>query len=524
MKQRDPIKTEIVKLLISAIAEEMGTVLRRTAFSTNIKERLDFSCAIFTGTGDLIAHAEHIPVHIGSMMEAVRVLLPRLRGSKETIIFNDPYSGGSHLPDITMVTPLLLPGSHTPSFFVANRAHHADVGGEKPGSMGISDNIAKEGVLIKPTAFTAQGEVSRKVLNFILNNVRTFDERMVDLMAQLGANQRGIARLKDLLIRYPLDELQLHLNALLDHSQALMQETIADLPAGKYSAIDYLDDDGLGTKDIPIALSLTVAKNKLCFDFRESSPQVKGPVNTVRPVVVSAVFYSLLALSKQRTIPRNAGCMRDVEILLADGSLLQAKHPAPVAAGNVETSQRLVDVILSALAQAIPDRIPASSQGTMNNILFGGFDSGRKQNFTYYETIAGGAGALRNQPGTSAVHSHMTNTLNTPVEVLEHHFPLLVTAYKVRGGSGGKGAAPGGDGVIRTYEALDKVEVSLLTERRTYKPSGREGGEPGQAGENLFEFDGKSKALPSKTMLTLFPGERISVCTPGGGGYGTASV
>ncbi|HWQ73230.1 MAG TPA: hydantoinase B/oxoprolinase family protein [Desulfitobacteriaceae bacterium] len=518
----NPILLQVFKNLFASVAEEMGVTLNRTAFSANIKERRDYSCAVFTGNGQLVAQAAHIPVHLGSMPMSVKTALERFDfQAGDMVILNDPFQGGTHLPDITIVAPVFA-GEEKPVFYVANRAHHADIGGMSAGSMPLATTIYQEGLIIPPLKIMQQGEPDRQLIQLILSNVRTPDEREGDLAAQLMANTTGIRRLQELTGKYGSSVCEYYAARLMDYSEAITRAAISALPDGSYEFSDFLDGDGVGTDDIPIRLTVKVSGDSIGFDFRKSGDQVKGSVNAVYAITVSTVLYVMRCLVA-RDIPMNAGILRPVEVITRPGSVLDARFPAAVAGGNVETSQRIVDVILGALARALPGKIPAASQGTMNNVTLGGFDHEQGRAFAYYETIAGGCGASAQNIGAGAVHSHMTNTLNTPVEALEYSYPLLVTKYAVRRGSGGQGANRGGDGIIREIKMLAETELNILSERRKYRPYGLEGGEAGQAGRNIIIKNGQQQFRPGKFSELLQKGDILKIETPGGGGYGSVS-
>ncbi|MBX6422762.1 hydantoinase B/oxoprolinase family protein [Thermosulfurimonas sp. F29] len=499
--------------LFSSVAEEMGVVLRRSAFSPNIKERQDFSCALFDGEGRLLAQAAHIPVHLGALPDTVaeiRRLFELHPG--DVIITNDPYRGGTHLPDLTLVKPVFVEGRL--AFFLAVRAHHADVGGRYPGSMALSRHIEEEGVLIPPTRLVEAGRFRRDFWEDFLSRVRGREEREGDLRAQLAALERGEKRLLALVSRYGLSELLSRGEELQRYSENYMREVLREIPRGRYYFEDYLDDDGEGGPPVPIRLTLTVEDGRVVLDFRDSAPELETGLNAVRSVTRAAVFYVFLSLAGG-LVPPNQGALAPLEVLTRPGTVVDARPPAPVAGGNVETSQRIVDVILGALAQAVPERIPAASCGSMNNVAFGGED------FAYYETIGGGMGGRAGAPGLSGVHTHMTNTLNTPVEALELGYPLVVERYGLRPRSGGGGRFRGGDGLVRRFRFLAPVTVSLLTERRKLSPYGLFGGKPGKRGRNLlFDRNGRKRVLPGKGVFDLKPGEVLEIRTPGGGGYG----
>ncbi len=499
--------------LFSSVAEEMGVVLRRSAFSPNIKERQDFSCALFDSAGHLLAQAAHIPVHLGALPDTVAEVLREfdLRPG-DVVITNDPYRGGTHLPDLTLIKPLFVKDQL--AFLLAVRAHHADVGGRYPGSMGLARHIQEEGVLVPPTLLVEAGRFRRDFWEDFLSRVRGREEREGDLRAQLAALERGEKRLLELVARYGLEELQKRGEELQAYSESYMRETLREIPDGRYYFEDYLDDDGLNPEPVPIRLHLTKEEDRVVLDFRDSSPQLETGLNAPRSVTRAAVFYVFLALAGG-LIPPNQGALRPLRILTRPGTVVDARYPAPVAGGNVETSQRIVDVILGALAQAIPEKIPAASCGSMNNVAFGG------EGFAYYETIGGGMGGRPGSPGLSGVHTHMTNTLNTPIEALEIALPVMVERYGLRPRSGGSGKWPGGDGLVRRFRFLAPVTVSLLTERRRLQPYGLFGGQPGKRGLNLLlDTKGRRRVLPGKGVFELKAGEALEIRTPGGGGYG----
>jgi N-methylhydantoinase B len=536
----DPIRLEVFKHLFAAIAEEMGTVLRKTSFSPNIKERRDFSCAIFDVQGRMIAQAAHIPVHLGSMPLSVEAVVNQYEGdfqSGDVVVLNDPFKGGTHLPDITMVSPVFLPlisiskSRSALIGYVANRAHHADVGGISPGSMPIGREIFQEGLIIPPVKLIRAGEMDQDILEFILANVRTPQERRGDLSAQIASNQRGMERLGDMFSKYGTEEVNEVEEQLLAYSEYMTRQLIKSLPDGEYCFTDHLDNDGVSDQPVTITVKVTINGDSAKVDFTGSAPQQAGSVNAVYAITLSAVYYvfrSLLGLD----VPNNSGCLVPIQVIAPQGTVVNAISPAPVAGGNVETSQRIVDVLLGALAKACPCKIPSASQGTMNNITVGGHLSDSRnginhdndRSFTYYETIGGGMGARPNSDGVSAIHSHMTNTLNTPVEALEYAYPLRVVRYEIRKGSGGKGKFQGGDGIIREIEVLTDCQLTLLTERRIYPPYGLDGGEPGKTGKNLLFRDGKELLLPGKGSIELHKGDVLSIHSPGGGGYGVKLI
>lgn len=541
---RNPVELEIFKNLYHSLAEEMGAALRRTAFSPNIKERRDYSCAVFDGSGQVIAMGDHMPVHLGSMPMSVAAAIdagPMDVG--DIVMLNDPFRGGTHLPDITLVAPAFVgknrrasdargPRSRhsRPDFYVASRAHHADVGGAFPGSMGLCREIYQEGVRIPPVKLMRCGEMNREVLAMLLNNVRTPDEREGDLGAQIAACHTGIERLNDVCNRYGLQEAVRAAEELQRYAEDLMRAFLRRIPPGEYRAEDFLDGDGIRPAPVKVAVSIRVEHNErgrrrqgrsVTVDFGGSDPQVEGSINAVAAITYSACFYVFRSLLIE-DVPAAAGLMRPIHVVAPEGTIVNARPPAAVAGGNVETSQRIVDVLLKALAQAIPNRIPAAASGTMNNLTIGGTDPRTGQPFAYYETIAGGMGARPGKNGVSGVHTHMTNSLNTPAEALEYAYPLRVRTYSLRSGSGGKGKFRGGEGIIREIEVLTDCEVTLLAERRSRGPWGLAGGADGAAGKAfVVRRDGTHELMSGKFSTRLRPGERIKIETPGGGGWGT---
>jgi N-methylhydantoinase B len=519
----DPIRLEIFKHLFASIAEEMGTVLRKSSYSPNIKERRDYSCAVFDAQAQMIAQAAHIPVHLGSMPLSVLAAIQQFSNQLQpgdAVILNDPFRGGTHLPDITIVSPVFS-SDYSPVLlgFVASRAHHADVGGMTPGSMPVGRELFQEGLIIPPVKLVRAGKTDQAILNLILANVRTPEERLGDLLAQLAANQRGTERLLEMVSRYGSEEVYTSMQALLAYTERMTRNLITSLPDGTFSFSDSLDDDGITTQPVPICVAITIQGDHATVDFSGSASQQLGNINAVYAITLSAVYYvfrCLLGLD----VPNNSGCLAPVEVIAPEGTVVNAQSPAAVAGGNVETSQRIVDVLLGALSQACPEKIPAASQGTMNNITIGGPLLSGSGSFTYYETLAGGTGATIEQDGASAVHSHMTNTLNTPVEALEYAYPLRVIRYEVRRGSGGLGRKRGGDGLRRDLQVLVNCQATLLTERRKHQPYGLIGGDPGQSGLNSLSRGEDTILLKGKGTVELQPGDIISIQTPGGGGYG----
>jgi len=541
---RDPIELEIFKNIYHSIAEEMGAALRRTAFSPNIKERRDYSCAVFDSDGEVIAMGDHMPVHLGSMPMSVRTAIERCElGRGDVVMLNDPFSGGTHLPDITLIAPFYFSGkSSNPDFYVASRAHHADVGGAYPGSMGLCREIYQEGLRIPPVRIMRAGKTDRDVLALLLNNVRTPDEREGDLGAQIAACHIGAERLHEICGVYGLPRVKRAARELLEYSEEMMRAFLKRVPKGRYRAEDFLDNDGISDRPVKIVAEVTFHSfggraqqaagstrrrrgrprhtHMVVVDFSGSDPQVEGSINAVEAITYSACFYVFRCLLVE-DVPATAGSMRPIRVIAPEGTVVNARPPAAVAGGNVETSQRIVDVLLRALAQAMPERIPAAASGTMNNLTIGGIDRRTGEAFAYYETIAGGMGARPSKPGVSGVHTHMTNSLNTPAEALEYAYPLRVRRYSLRQGSGGSGKYRGGDGIVREIELLSDAEVTLLADRRTRGPYGLNGGGDGALGKaGVIRRDGSSQELPGKFNVRLRKGERIRIESPGGGGWG----
>lgn len=518
----DPIKLEVFKNLFASVADEMGVTLCRTAFSPNIKERRDYSCAVFDGQGRMVAQGEHIPVHLGAMPLSVRSAIENVMMEPgDVVILNDPYRGGTHLPDITLVSPVFEPGQTVPLFYVANRAHHADVGGMTPGSMPLSTEVFQEGIRIPPLKLMQRGQMVKDVLSLILANVRTPEEREGDLSAQVAANKTGERRLLEIAAKYGRTETIHYMQELQDYAERMTRAAIEAIPDGKYTFEDFMDNDGISDVPVPIRVAITIAGSNATIDFSESAKQVRGSVNAIYAITLSAVFYVFRSIV-EIDIPSNYGGMLPLQVIAPEGTVVNALFPSAVAGGNVETSQRIVDVVLGALAKALPDKIPAASSGTMNNVTIGGYDPRKKTPFTYYETIGGGMGARPTLPGIDGIHTHMTNTLNTPIEALEHAYPFRVLRYGIRRGSGGKGKFRGGDGIIREWEMLVDGEVTILSERRKIPPYGLAGGEPGQVGENLLLTKQGPKQLASKVNIHVEQGDILRIATPGGGGYGKA--
>lgn len=510
----NPIELGIFSSRIESVCDEMGAMLRRSSFSPNIKDRLDFSCAVFDQNGGLCAQAAHIPVHLGSMAYAMADIVNSLTWNPgDMVVLNDPYKGGTHLPDVTVIAPLFVENELIA--FVANRAHHANIGGSTPGSMPISSSLEEEGVLIPPSFIQRSGQISQDVLKQL---TRDSDQALGDFSAQVSANRAGVERLAELVLQFGVEHFRALIAGLNEYGHKLALSSLQDIPNGTYEFTDYLDDDGQGNARIKIQLKLSVIgddqNKRATLDFTGTDKQVAGNINCPLSVAAAAAFYVFRCLMPSHT-PACAGTFSVVDIEAPQGCLLNATYPAAVAAGNVETSTRVVDVVLGALAQAIPERIPAASHGSMNNVAMGAEASGEDSRWDYYETIGGGMGASSLGNGNSAVQTHMTNTLNTPIESLELHYPLRVTQYAIRADSGGVGESTGGDGIIREMEFLKPTQVTLLTERRTLAPWSIGAARPGAAGRNLLN----EEALPGKVMFHANPGDRLRIETPGGGGF-----
>lgn len=518
MKDFDRIELEIFKNVFVSIAEEMGVVLGRTALSPNIKERRDFSCAIFNRRGETFAQGSHIPVHLGAMPLSVRSALAGVDlCDGDTVMLNDPYRGGTHLPDITCISPVFIRGRL--EFLVANRAHHADIGGMAPGSMPLATTIFQEGLIIPPLKIISRGRMNEDLLRLIFANVRMAGEREGDLRAQVAANETGRRRLLEVVRTHGLAKIKSRGGHIQAYTEKILRRLIASIPDGKHYFQDCLDDDGVSDAPVRIAVELTIDGDSALVDFSRSAPQVEGNVNANYAVTLSAVLYVFRSLIRE-DIPFNTGLLGPLRIIAPEGSVVNASFPAAVAGGNVETSQRIVDVLLGALSLAVPDRIPAASSGTMNNVAFGSSGAADAAGFAYYETIGGGMGASRERDGLSGVHTHMTNSLNTPVEALEAYMPVKIGRYRLRKNSGGKGKHAGGDGIVREYEFEAPADVTIISDRRTFRPYGLQGGMPGKKGSNTLIRDGKKIRLKSKVNLKVKPGDRLVIETPGGGGYG----
>lgn len=536
----DPVNLEIFKSLYSSVAEEMGVSLRRSAFSPNIKERRDYSCAVFNQDGVLIAQGDHMPVHLGSMPMSVRAALETIElGPGDIAVLNDPYAGGTHLPDVTMVAAVYREGdewrgedaigkrkasrrpsvtSARPFFYVANRAHHADIGGATPGSMGRADEIYQEGLRIPPVRLMIGGEVNEDVMRLISANVRIPEEREGDLTAQLGAIATGRQRLLEIVERYGFNEANRYAAHLINYTAEMMRSVIRELPDGIYEAEDYLDDDGYSDDPVRIAVRIAIKGEHAEVDFAGSSPQVRGPINAVEAITVSAVYYVFRCLIRS-DVPASWGILQPIKVTAPLGTVVNARLPAAVAGGNVETSQRIVDAVLLALSKTGAP-VPAASQGTMNNLTIGGTDRRTGKQFAYYETVAGGMGARPGLNGIDGIHTHMTNSLNTPSEAMEYAYPMRVRRYAIRRGSGGGGQFRGGDGIVREVELLTDARVTILSDRRRIQPYGLNGGEPGALGRTVLISSNVERVLAGKDSTHASAGDRIRIESPGGGGYG----
>lgn len=525
LKSMNAIELSIFASRLESVCDEMGSALQRAAFSPNIKDRLDFSCAVFDSDGELCAQAAHIPVHLGSMAFAMRdIVACRQWQQGDMVVLNDPYMGGTHLPDVTLVAPLFVADELLG--FVANRAHHANIGGNTPGSMPVSSSLDQEGIVIPPTLLVEDGEIQHAVLSLITGTSYIEpskgdcldDPVMGDFVAQISVNRVGLSRLTLLINELGVNEYLVGLTELNHYGERIARSAINDIPNGEYHFVDVLDDDGMGTKDIPIEVVIRIDDYKVDVNFAGTAKQVSGNVNCPLSVAAAAVLYVFRCLMPAYT-PACAGTFRLIHLDAPKGCLLNATRPAAVAAGNVETSTRVVDVILGALTQAIPELIPAASHGSMNNVAMGHLATEKNPRWDYYETIAGGMGAHADGYGLSAVQTHMTNTLNTPIESLESHYPIRITRYQIRDASGGEGLHCGGNGLIREFEFLQSTEVSLLTERRSQKPWGANKGEAAKSGENLLN----GKPLPAKISFHTESGDRLTIKTPGGGGWGATT-
>jgi N-methylhydantoinase B len=516
-EKMSPIELSLFASRIEAVCEEMGAVLQRTAFSPNIKDRLDFSCAVFDAAGHLCAQAAHIPVHMGSMAYAMRDVVSQIQWQAgDMVIVNDPFLGGTHLPDVTLIAPLFTEGALVA--FVANRAHHADIGSDTPGSMPISTTLEEEGIIIPPTILLRENKVIDDVMQSLLLQTSAPEQSHGDFAAQISANRTGLARLSRLVDELEHANFAIAVNALNDYAERLAMNTLSRIPAGTYEFADVMDSDGLGDINIPIRVVIAVSDHSVKVDFSGSAAQVPGNINCPLSVAAAAVYYVFSCLMPSYT-PTCQGRFRNIKIVAPAASLVNANRPAAVAAGNVETSTRIVDVVMGALSKAIPKEISAASHGSMNNVAMGAhYDKASgKQSWDYYETIGGGMGGGPKYHGVDAIQTHMTNTRNTPIEVLENLYPLRVKRYAVRRDSGGAGAHRGGNGIVREFEFLQPATVTVLTERRKNLPWGLAGGSDAKPGLNQLN-DGPIK---DKQMLKVNAGDRLTISTAGGGGWGT---
>ncbi len=510
----DAVELSLFNQRITAVCDEMGARLRQAAFSPNIRDRLDYSCAVFDAAARLVAQAAHIPVHLGSMAYALQQVVGEFTWRDgDMVVFNDPFLGGTHLPDVTVVAPVFAHARLVG--FVANRAHHADIGSDTPGGMPVSSSLAEEGIIISPQYLVAGGRTDHaKLEQFVAASCNPRDETG-DYAAQIAANRVGVERLSALASGRGTDAYAAALDEINRYGERLGRKALAVIPRGAWSFTDYMDDDGFGTTDVAIRVTLEVGDAGVRADFTGTAAQVKGNVNCPLAVAVAAVHYVFRCFLPAYA-PTCAGVFSMIEIAAPRGSLVNAKPPAAVTGGNVETSSRIVDCVIGALSKALPETMPAASQGTMNNLAMGHKQDARDPAWAYYETIGGGCGADANGPGRSAVQSHMTNTLNTPVEVLEMKYPLRIHRYAVRHGSGGRGGFCGGDGIVREYEFLRPAVFTILSERRARAPWGLAGGGDGVRGTNLLN----GEPLPAKTMRQVGRGDRLTIKTPGGGGFG----
>jgi N-methylhydantoinase B len=512
----DAIQLSIFASRIAAVCDEMGAVLRRTAFSPNIKDRLDFSCAVFDAAGQLCAQAAHIPVHLGSMAYAMADLVAARHWQPgDMLVVNDPYQGGTHLPDVTVIAPVFVAQSCIG--FVANRAHHADIGADSPGSMPIGRRLEEEGLLIPPTLLVENDVIRPAVLDAIVAATHNAVITGGDFSAQISANRSGVRRVQALAAALGVTAYVQGLTEINAYGERMAQTAIGQLPDGDYRFTDFMDDDGQGNRDIRLRVGIRIRGHHVGVDFSGTAAQVDGNINCPLSVAAAAVFYVFRCLMDERT-PACAGTFRGITITAPAGCLVNARPPAAVAAGNVETSSRIVDLVLGALSTAVPAQVAAASQGSMNNLAMGA--RGEQGAWDYYETLGGGMGAGQYGGGLSALQTHMTNTLNTPIEVLEAAYPLRILRYAIRRGSGGAGLRAGGDGLIREYRFLAPAQLTLLTERRHHRPWGIQGGMPGQAGENRLN----GVHLPAKVAVSVAAGDRLEIRTPGGGGFGVPRV
>lgn len=520
----DPITAEIIKSSLIYASEEMGIAVRNSAYSPNIKERLDHSCALFDHAGRLIAQAEHIPVHLGSLPWGLRAALDVINlehggvREGEMWVVNDPYVSGTHLNDVTVIRPIFFRGDL--AGFAANKAHHTDVGGMVPGSMSAdAPDLFAEGLIVPPVRLVLNDRVVDATVALFRANSRTPEARSGDLRAQTAGNATGERRLLELCERYGRETLNAAVDRLLEESELRMREALRTLGDGEYEHSDVLEDRS-GDPSIRIRLRLTLKKGTAHFDYAGTAPQLPFPMNAVYGVTLSGVYYALRAVTDP-TIPMNEGCFRPISVDVPEGTLLNPRRPAPVSGGNVETSTRNADVVLGALAQAAPHRVPAQSGGTMSNVMIGGTRSDGRT-WAFYETNGCGMGARPGMDGIDGIQCHMTNTLNTPIEAIEREYPLRVARYEFAPGTGGRGRFRGGEGLIRALTLTEgDARVSLLAERHAVAPHGAQGGGDGSTGRHSIERIGaETETLPAKTTLAFTVGQTLVIQTPGGGGYG----
>jgi N-methylhydantoinase B len=521
----DYTTTEVIKGALTYAAEEMGIALKKSAYSPNIKERMDHSCALFNHRRELIAQAEHIPVHLGSMALAVKTGLETFSGKLnegDMILLNDPYISGTHLPDLTLIAPVYY--NNQLIAYAANKAHHTDVGGSAPGSLAADvRELYQEGLIIPPVKFVKEGIMDRDLLNLIRSNVRTPEIQIGDMRAQIAANNTGVRRIFEIAKKYSVDTLHIAMDQVMDQSERIVRNAIMNMADGSYSATDYMESILPNNGDVEIRVKITVEGHHITFDYTGTSPQVEKPVNAPLGVTVAGIYYTLISLIDP-SIPINDGCFKPITLNIPEGCMMNPRRPAPVAGGNVETSQRNVDVLLKAFSQICPDKVPAAGQGTMNNITVGGITDDSLP-WTFYETIGGGSGGRPGSDGVDGIHVNMTNTMNTPIEAIETYLPLEFEAYRLRPDSGGAGQYRGGCGIERIWTLTSsKATLSIMAERTKIPPWGLKGGKPGRTGEYiLVRSNGEKVTLPSKVTIDISQGDKLIIRTPGGGGYGDPS-
>jgi N-methylhydantoinase B len=527
----DAVEVALFDSLLVSVAEEMGASLIRSALSPNIKERRDCSCAVFDSAGKLVAQAAHVPVHLGAMPRSVESALSSFEqlGPGDAVLLNDPFLGGTHLPDLTVVTPVYTDRRHLAAY-LASRAHHADVGGMTPGSLPLSTEIYQEGLRIPPVLIRQDGRINDAVSAILLANSRTPEERLGDVHAQLASHDIGAERIAEMVARYGKGTVSARMTALCAYGRRRMSVVLRNIPDGTYTYEDRLDNDGVSDTPQSIRVRIVIAGARATVDFSGTSPSCQGNLNAVLAITESAVYYCFLAIMVTRGSdagsappPLNAGCFAPIDVFAPQGTLVNAQVPHAVATGNLETAQRIVDVVLGALSSALPDVIPAASQGTMNNTTLGGYTA-EGTPFAYYETVAGGQGGHPEGHGQNAVQAHMTNTLNTPIEALEFSYPFRIERYEIIPGSGGRGRHHGGHGIRRDLRVLCPATGTLLCDRQRIAPYGLHGGSPGRTGRNALIRDGRTTRLPGKVELALQADDIIRVETPGGGGWGSVET